>query len=551
MGAFLFCYSRKEDSVEQKLRQNEEHFTDLQLWLNSDTNIWDLADALEQNTTVQQVCLLIHESFGGSDDTDDTVIVDGHPAQQQHAHQHDHDENSTVTTVTDHTEQTNQSLVVEEHHHHSNASSANYDVLALFRALGGLPQLTRLFVNTYRFPFVAKLPILAVASLFDRRPIQHASLSQQPQLPLSNNLVEFKLWRTDLTVSQPDHAEQHLLEWAQAMVRHCHNLREFRLIKCRLILQNNNSNNNDNTNATATAQDQRQEASPNRQPRQAPVQRHEASSTASTTATTAPVTSSLDPLMQGLSKLPFLQDVELTATELSDLGFLSPWALSRLLKDAPNLQSFSLSNFDLSEDAVLAIAHGLVVEKQHQDHPPTKEPSTKKAIQLPSIHNEIAPETKSSTTNNTRCKVSHVRHVKLSKVGITASMFRKPLRESFHTVLESNYHLESLFLFDERNLQEEIAFYTKLNRLGRLKLLQQNDNAYNAPLFDSTTTINNQEWIDLLLQVQHDLPVLYYFVRVNPLILCAGTHQSASAAQCPPQTDRPKHHEQTYRNMKK
>ena len=124
-NAFLFC-SPDETSFYDSLRQNDPQVTDLQLWLNNTSNIGALRNALEENTVIQEVCFLIHESFGQqrrrmtTNSNNDEV---GEEAEQQRLHHY--------------------------HRHH-------VGVLELFDVLGRLPQLQRLFFNTYRFPFVAE-----------------------------------------------------------------------------------------------------------------------------------------------------------------------------------------------------------------------------------------------------------------------------------------------------------------------------------------------------------------------------------------------------------
>jgi hypothetical protein len=350
------------------------------VWLNHNTNLSELIDALLENTTVEEVCLLIHETF---------------------------------------------------------SEQPTEDILTLFQVLGGLPNLTKLLFNTYRFPFVATLPILAFTNLFKG----------------AQNLVEFKLWRADLALLFPNDASSSCAfdELAEALVRSTA-LKEFRLIKCRLT---------EETRKVCT----------------------------------------LDPLIQGLAKLPNLREIELSATKMSALGGLSTRSISQLFRSS-SLVALSLRNFDLSEEAVLEIANSLL---QHNvlnncDHHPTHKlkESTRKCDHL--------------KPTSIQSHSSQVKHLKLSGVGGAASMLAKPIREAFHNVLESNYMLETLFLFDERNLQAEIQFYLKLNRLGRSLLLERSH-------------ASQKEWIDILVQVSDDLDCLFYFLSMNPLLCSSQYHE--------------------------
>ena len=404
-GAFLFC--SVEESIHSRLRRNDDQFTDLQLWLNSASCVGALTEALEENTSIQDVCLLIHESFGGGQGQGQAVSSTSSVAQQQH------------------------------------------DVLDLFAALGRLPHLTKLFFNTYRFPFVATLPVQAFANVFQGAHV----------------LQEFKLWRTDLYGCCQDDIDG----WGRALAHNCHNLQEFRLIKCRLTEENEEEAIRDDAGTFGT----------------------------------------LDPILQALAKLPRLKEVELSATKLSALGTLSPPCLRELLR-SPSLESFSLLHFDLSENAVLAIAGSLL--QQHGTPATTRSSlgspttTTQQSSSIKTIHGStsIAPNQFSK---------SNMKHVKLSGVGSTASMFRKPVRDAFRTVLQCNYVLETLFLFDARNLQEEIRFYLKLNRLGRNRLLHDPQRYKES---------RSQEWIEILVQVRHDLDCLFYFLHECPLLLSTG-----------------------------
>lgn len=354
-GAFLFC--SVEESTHNRLRENDEQFTDLQLWLNSASDSKGLTEALLQNISIQEVCLLIHESF----------------AQQ----------------------------------------SVEY-ILTLFQALGGLPRLQKLMFNTYRFPFVAALPVQAFANIFQG----------------TQSLVEFKLWRCDLSLLEEDDGSgapaAAFQRWARAL---SHNivLKEFRMVKCRLL---------EETQQKCT----------------------------------------LDPMLQALGFLPNLQAVEVSAAEVSALGKIDKKALWALFHSS-SLVELGLRNFDLSEQDIFLIAHSLL---QHS--------SLDKDFRDDKVPNHMP----SSST-------SKLKHVRLSGVAGTASVLTKPLRDAFQEVLQSNFTLETLFLFDERNLQAEIQFYTKLNKLGRYRLLRQ----YH---------VTWKEWIDILVQVKDDLSSLFYFL---------------------------------------
>ncbi|CAB9512696.1 expressed unknown protein [Seminavis robusta] len=452
-GAFLFCSA--DELTHERLRQNDEDFVDLQVFLSSTSNLHDFTDALWHNTSIQEALLLIHESFG---------------------------------------------------------DTSEHEILLFFAVLGRLPQLARLYFNTYRFPFVCRLPVRAFTNV---------SRS-------ARKLIEFKLWRTDICLflpkkknekhdedshEQQDHQQQQekepppqqqLQDWANALAA-CRNLREFRIIKCRLTNSNetNNPQEQEPTQNTTTNNTRRNSAASRR------------SSTTTTSTTDAKKKEdaccgcTLDPLLESLAQLPQLREVELSATKLAALGNLSHDSLKKLISSSHTLQSLSLSNFDLSEEAVVVIGQSLLrqhddtntTQHQHQHH---RRPMAQSAVSAAPRRNR-----NNNNNNNTRrYSTSNIRNLRLAGVGSTASMLTKPIREAFRQVLQYNYKLERLFLFDNRNLQEEIAFYLKLNKLGRQRLLRQD-----------CKEASKTEWMDVLVHVRDDLDCLFYFLSINPLLL--------------------------------
>jgi hypothetical protein len=452
-GAFLFCSD--EASIHARLRQNDpEDSIDLQLWLNAASNIPDLTDALWHNTSVQEVLLLIHESFGR-----------GQP---------------------------------------------EHEVLLLFAVLGRLPRLSRLYFNTYRFPFVATLPVRCFANVFRS----------------ARNLVEFKLWRTDLlcvsssssSASSEEKLEQQgqqqneqrepLEAWAMALAS-TRSLQEFRLIKCRLTTTEKDHSDGDHNNNIITNTDHRtrRRASTGTHTQ---IQRENLSSQwgnqslISSIACPCSTAGTLDPVLQALAKLPHLLDVELSATTLAALGNLSQTTLRQILR-APSLQTFSLSNFDLSEEACVIMAQTLL----YQERGALVDSKNRRATDHASRSSRSATDDDDddyATNADNKHQSSTVQSLRLANVGSTASMFTKPIREAFQQTLQYNYRLERLFLFDSRNLQQEIDFYMKLNRLGRGRLLQH-------PL------ASRKEWVETLVHVRHDLDCLFYFLSIHPLQL--------------------------------
>lgn len=379
-GAFLFA--SPEQTIRSNLVKNRKDFSTLTLCLTTSSNVPELIDALWENTTVEEVCLLIHESF------------------------------------------------VEQ---------PEREVLFLFSALGRLPQLKSIFFNTYRFNFSAILSIRSFTNVFRS----------------NRRLVAFKLWRTELCVSFYNNDEnitgpQQIADWADALSRsRC--LKEFQLIKCQLSQELLCSDDTD---------------------------------------IPSPI---LDPILEALGKLSSLKTIEISAAKPSAMGSLSEKGLSRLMLSR-SLESLNLCNLDVSDDAAVAIAQGLIPEASVDPH--SKHTNTR--IQQQSAISLPCPT------------ISLIRHVRLAGAGSIASVFPKPVRDSFRMALQSNYRLETLYLFNTHNLQNEISFYTKLNRYGRSLLMLEHHGS-------------RKEWVETLAEVSDDVGCLFYFLGVNPLLCCGNS----------------------------
>ena len=85
---------------------------------------------------------------------------------------------------------------------------------------------------------------------------------------------------------------------------------------------------------------------------------------------------------------------------------------------------------------------------------------------------------------------------------------------AFRHMLQHNYGLESLYLgypqvFSEGDWQAEINLYTKLNSMGRGRLVRD-------------ASITRDQWMESFGAVQDDLSCLFHLLHLNPL-LCGGS----------------------------
>lgn len=89
--------------------------------------------------------------------------------------------------------------------------------------------------------------------------------------------------------------------------------------------------------------------------------------------------------------------------------------------------------------------------------------------------------------------------------------------EPFRQMLRENYTLQSCRLTYGGTtyvLKDVIAFYVRLNRLGRGQLL--------------VSQRHNMDWINMLERVNGDISALYYFLRTMPMLCCNSSSTTRS-----------------------
>ena len=91
-------------------------------------------------------------------------------------------------------------------------------------------------------------------------------------------------------------------------------------------------------------------------------------------------------------------------------------------------------------------------------------------------------------------------------------------RKAYLRMLQTNYSLhDSVLIFHPTFLRPDNEYYSKLNRFGRGRLLENSN-------------IGRDEWVDTLIKVRDDLDCIYYFLKAQPS-LCSSSSMEVSATQ--------------------
>jgi len=108
----------------------------------------------------------------------------------------------------------------------------------------------------------------------------------------------------------------------------------------------------------------------------------------------------------------------------------------------------------------------------------------------------------------------------------------KSCKESFVDTLRSNYVMENFVLFQRFPVKPEFKLFVTLNKLGRGKLLQNEET-------------NPEQWVQALATVNDDLDALFYYVSINP-DLCTLSLQRMNEKSEIALTRRPNKKRRTY-----
>lgn len=81
---------------------------------------------------------------------------------------------------------------------------------------------------------------------------------------------------------------------------------------------------------------------------------------------------------------------------------------------------------------------------------------------------------------------------------------------AFSQAIKKNYQLQEFSMPCNQEYQNEIAFYLKLNMIGRRKLFRRSGN--------QSLCARKEEWVEVLSTARHDVSCLFYFLSMNPTI---------------------------------
>lgn len=232
----------------------------------------------------------------------------------------------------------------------------------------------------------------------------------------------------------------------------------------------------------------------------------------------------LDGLLQGLSSVPLLEKVELTAMDLQqNLRGNWPTSPSSALQFcySSSLKSLELGGWLLDEDLVLKMATALETNISLRSLVMLHSSITNRGCaalantlivnqtieRLDLSYNRISDPGCIALAN------SLVYNSSLKEIGLFGNVQMKSRNAFFHIIQNSNLALEDLLLDSEWDA--EMNFYLNLNRIGRKRLLRQEG-------------LTREEWIEALFDVQAEkhstcddapqdaLSNLFYFVMAKP-----------------------------------
>ena len=89
------------------------------------------------------------------------------------------------------------------------------------------------------------------------------------------------------------------------------------------------------------------------------------------------------------------------------------------------------------------------------------------------------------------------------------------LQKAFRHMLQHNYWLKSIQisgLFASDEWKKEIQMYTKLNAMGRGRLVR------------NTNVVTRSQWMKVFGEAQDDLSCLFHLLLLNPLLCSSAVH---------------------------
>ncbi|CAB9524485.1 expressed unknown protein [Seminavis robusta] len=237
------------------------------------------------------------------------------------------------------------------------------------------------------------------------------------------------------------------------------------------------------------------------------------------TATRSP---SLDPMVRGIAYLPQIRVVHLQARSVNHLGTLTSPAVSALCV-SKTLKELKLFQFDLTDDQFMTASRSLESNNSLEElslgvcnFTIVTTAALAKMLRRNSILRwlELAPKQQIEDKLLVQIAEAVEENSSLQHLALDGRFgpLSQPVKDAFERMLEENYLLKTLRLFDTPQTQPEFHMYIRLNRVGRNHLL------------DPKSSANRSDWLHAIHSVIDSLDCIYYCISVNPF-LCHTTEE--------------------------
>ena len=234
----------------------------------------------------------------------------------------------------------------------------------------------------------------------------------------------------------------------------------------------------------------------------------------------------LNSLFLTLSILPSLEIVYLEAKEKGGFGSLSVAAATALCLSASirilKLRKLQLTNVHITSMAQLLEMNCSIVNLELGSIPNLDSRSSEafgKMLRVNTTldHLELGLETMICDNSATEFASALRHNSHLRSFALTSSSTKNAknfgrvtpkCRKAFLQMLQYNYFLEKFFLFRKSPLSREVKLYSNLNKMGRGDLMQSNTNC-------------SEKWVSKLAEVKDDVNSIFYFLSNNPTLCSA------------------------------
>lgn len=222
----------------------------------------------------------------------------------------------------------------------------------------------------------------------------------------------------------------------------------------------------------------------------------------------------LDKFVKALATIPKLEKVDLSATEMGYLWWITPKTLESLGK-VPRMTSLSLVNFPIANDHISALHRAINANKKFREI--SLACDSKYVSKLPAL---IA---KSSYLSHVKVRLESLDDddfiAKLARgIGMNPWLSRFELRgeasnrmsvegeAAFVAALEKNPAIEHLdMFFADKKMKQKAKLFLKLNQTKKRNLMR-------------SSTATKQELVNALIYVKEDLDCLFHFLGTKPTL---------------------------------